>query len=131
MSEDDEEKREAERIARSLADQAQSKFLKKEAAPEPAKLPETAVSYEEQERAIRELFDRRRKEAMEVNAEYRAKEMAKATGGISDPDMTDTIRVERARIEEKWAKQEAERLAAIARDEQARLDRLRDIYRDR
>lgn len=131
MSDDDEEKRAAERMLRSHADQQRSKFLGQEKTVETPKLPEEAVSYEEQERAIRALFDKRREEAKEVNAEFRAKELVKATGGINDPEMAETLRAERQRIEEKWAKQEAERLAAIARDEQARLDRLRDLYRDR
>lgn len=83
---------------------------------------------EQAEKAIQEQFDRRRDELAEFIKEQKQQEIEKTIGGIDDPEMQDYLKNEAIRIEQEWAQREVERLAAIAREEQARLDRERDFY---
>ncbi len=56
------------------------------------------------------------------------REIKATTGGIDDREMDAYLEGEKERIRAEWAKREAERLAAIAREQEARLDRTRALY---
>lgn len=118
---------EDERRREALKERTQSKFL---TGPDAAQQdnPAEAVAREEQEQAIKKLFDQRREEAKQVNEEFREKELRKTTGGIKDPEMGELLRDETARINAEWAKRNKERQEQLDREERDRLERLRAIY---
>lgn len=86
------------------------------------------VAPEKVEEVIKAQYDERREEVSQSIADLRQQEIDKTIGGIDDPEMKDYLAQQQKEIEEKYAKLEAERLAALAREEQARLERALEPY---
>lgn len=86
------------------------------------------VAPEKVEDVIRAQYDERRGEVAKGIADLRQQEIDRTIGGIDDPEMKDYLATQQKEIEEKYAKLEAERLAAIEREERARLDRALEPY---
>lgn len=84
-------------------------------------------SIQKVEEAIQKQYDARRDELAKDINDLKQKEIEKTIGGIEDPEMRDYLEAQKREIEEKYAKIEAGRLEAIAREERARLERERSF----
>lgn len=85
-------------------------------------------TFEQHVKADTDMFEKRREELHQSMEQEKEREIEATVGGIDDPEMAAYVEEERQRIAEKWAQLEAERRAAIALEEQARLDRTRALY---
>lgn len=81
------------------------------------------VAPEKVEAVIRAQYDERREQVAQSIADLREREIDKTIGGIDDPEMQEYLAQQQKEIEEKYARLEAERLAALEREERARLER--------
>lgn len=85
-------------------------------------------TFEQHVSADAAMFEKRREELRDSIEQEKAREIEATVGGIDDLEMATYVAQERERIAVEWDRREAERLAAIAREEQARLDRTCALY---